>query len=294
VVGPLVAILLVVVGLWGRTVGVADIALLAGLYLVSCLGITAGYHRLFTHRSFVADRVLKIALAIAGGVAVEGSLMSWVSNHRLHHRHADQPGDPHSPVRPGGLRDSDDSAEAAVPGASLRGLFHAHVGWLFRSEPANEQRFAADLLEDRDLRIVSRLFPIWALCGLAIPFFAGWAFAGTVTGAITALVWGGLVRIFLVHHVTWSVNSICHAFGRRPFLTPDRSKNFAPLALLSFGESWHNSHHAFPTLARHGVDRGQIDITARIIRIWERLGWVRDVRWPRAEQLSRRRAVVGV
>jgi stearoyl-CoA desaturase (delta-9 desaturase) len=290
VVGPFVAILLVVIGLWGRQVGVSDLALLVGLYLVSCLGITAGYHRLFTHRSFVASRALKISLAVAGGVAVEGSLMSWVSNHRRHHRHSDQRGDPHSPLS---LGDGDHEADDAGRGTSLRGLVHAHVGWLFRSETADEKRFAADLLEDRDLRTVSRLFPLWALCGLAIPFLAGWAFAGTVTGAVTGLVWGGFVRIFLVHHVTWSVNSVCHAFGRRPFLTRDRSKNFAPLAVLSLGESWHNSHHAFPTLARHGVDRGQLDITAACIRIWEQLGWVHDVRWPRAPQLARRRATVG-
>lgn len=290
VIGPLVAILLVVIGLWGRQVGIADLALLAGLYVVSCLGVTAGYHRLFTHRSFVAGRALKISLAIAGAVAVEGSLMSWVSNHRRHHRHSDQAGDPHSPLS---VRDDDHEPGDASRRASLRGLFHAHVGWLFRSQPTDERRFAPDLLEDRDLRVVSRLFPLWALFGLAIPFFAGWAFAGTLTGALTALVWGGLVRIFLVHHVTWSVNSVCHTFGRRPFLTRDRSKNFAPLALLSFGESWHNSHHAFPTLARHGVDRGQLDITAACIRIWERLGLVHDVRWPRPSQLARRRATVG-
>ncbi len=290
VVGPFVAILLVIIGLWGRQVGIADLALLAGLYAVSCLGVTAGYHRLFTHRSFVADRALKIALAVAGGTAVEGSLMSWVSNHRCHHRHSDHAGDPHSPVS----KAHDDPVDHTAARTTLRGLFHAHMGWLFRAEPANEQRFAADLLEDRDLRVVSRLFPLWALCGLAVPFFAGWAFTGTVAGAVTALVWGGLVRIFLVHHVTWSVNSVCHAFGRRPFRTRDRSKNFAPLALLSFGESWHNSHHAFPTLARHGVDRGQIDITAAFIRIWERLGWVHDVHWPQAARLACRRATVDV
>jgi stearoyl-CoA desaturase (delta-9 desaturase) len=288
VVGPFVAILLVVVGLWGRQVGVPDLALLAGLYVVSCLGVTAGYHRLFTHRSFVADRALKIALAVAGGTAVEGSLMSWVSNHRRHHRHSDHAGDPHSPVS----QVHDDQIDQTARGTSLRGLFHAHMGWLFRSEPANEERFAADLLEDRDLRVVSRLFPLWALCGLAVPFFAGWAFVGTLTGAVTALVWGGLVRIFLVHHVTWSVNSVCHAFGRRPFRTRDQSKNFAPLALLSFGESWHNSHHAFPTLARHGVDRGQIDITAVFIRIWEWLGWAHGVHWPRSAQLACRRVTI--
>jgi stearoyl-CoA desaturase (delta-9 desaturase) len=237
----------------------------------------------------VAGRALKISRAIAGAVAVEGSLMSWVSNHRRHHRHSDEAGDPHSPLSVG----HDDGPAGVSRGTNLRGLFHAHVGWLFRSESADEQRFASDLLGDRDLRVVSRLFPLWALCGLGVPFLAGWAFAGTLAGALTALVWGGLVRIFLVHHVTWSVNSVCHAFGHRPFRTRDRSKNFAPLALLSLGESWHNSHHAFPTLARHGVDRGQLDITAACIRIWERLGWVHDLRWPCAAQLARRRATIG-
>jgi stearoyl-CoA desaturase (delta-9 desaturase) len=286
VVGPLVALLLVVVGLWGRHVSIEDLGLLVGLYAISCLGVTAGYHRLFTHRSFIARRALKIALAIAGSAAFEGSLTSWVANHRRHHRYSDRAGDPHSPVVSEGTgRDGD-----AQPGRpTVRGLLHAHVGWLFRAEPADERRYAADLLEDGDLRVVSRLFPLWALCGLAIPFFAGWAFAGTVAGALTALVWGGIVRVFLVHHVTWSVNSICHVFGRRPFRTDDESKNFSPLALVSLGEAWHNAHHAFPTLARHGVDRGQLDVTAACIRIWERLGWAHDVRWPKPEVLARRR-----
>lgn len=288
VAGPLVAILFVVVGVWGRHVGVADLALLVGLYAVSILGVSAGYHRLFTHRSFVARRPLKITLAIAGAVAFEGSLMSWVANHRQHHQYSDRDGDPHSPLTPA---DGDTAPDDAARRTSIRGLFHAHVGWLFRAKPADELRYAPDLLADRDLRIVSRLFPLWALCGLAIPFFAGWAFAGSIAGALTALVWGGIVRVFLVHHVTWSVNSICHTFGRRPFRTRDRSKNFAPLALFSAGESWHNAHHAFPSLARHGVDRGQLDVTASLIRAWERLGWVHDVRWPQAAALARRRVV---
>jgi len=287
VIGPLVALALVVAGLWGRHVDFTDIGLLVGLYAVSCLGVTAGYHRLFTHRSFVATRGLKIALAVMGSAALEGSLTSWVANHRRHHRYSDRAGDPHSPI----VEHADGSAPGTSPTAFVRGLFHAHVGWLFRAEPADEQRYAADLLDDRDLRIVSRLFPLWALCGLAIPFFAGWAFAGSIAGALTALVWGGIVRIFLVHHATWSVNSICHTFGRRPFKTRDRSRNFAPLSLASMGEAYHNTHHAFPSLARHGVDPGQLDLTAACIRIWERLGWVHDVHWPEAAVLARRRVV---
>jgi stearoyl-CoA desaturase (delta-9 desaturase) len=285
VMGPLVALALVVAGLWGRHVDLTDIGLLVGLYAVSCLGVTAGYHRLFTHRSFRAARGLKIALAVAGSAAFEGSLTSWVANHRRHHRYSDRAGDPHSPV----VECGEDASPGTSPTAFVRGLFHAHVGWLFRAEPADEQRYAADLLDDRDLRVVSRLFPVWALCGLAIPFFAGWAFAGSIAGALTALVWGGIVRIFLVHHATWSVNSICHTFGRRPFKTRDRSRNFAPLSLASMGEAYHNTHHAFPTLARHGVDRGQLDLTAACIRMWERLGWVHDVHWPERAVLARRR-----
>jgi stearoyl-CoA desaturase (delta-9 desaturase) len=285
VIGPLVALALVIAGLWGRHVDFTDIGLLVGLYAVTCLGVTAGYHRLFTHRSFVAARGLKIALAVMGSAALEGSLTSWVANHRRHHRYSDRAGDPHSPVVDHGT----DGTAGTSPTAFVLGLFHAHVGWLFRAEPADEQRYAADLLDDRDLRVVSRLFPLWALCGLAIPFFAGWAFAGSIAGALTALVWGGIVRIFLVHHATWSVNSICHTFGRRPFKTRDQSRNFAPLSLASMGEAYHNTHHAFPTLARHGVDRGQLDLTAGCIRIWERLGWVHDVHWPEAAVLARRR-----
>ena len=289
VIGPIVALALVAAGLWGRHVSTTDIALLVGLYAVSCLGVTAGYHRLFTHRSFVAARGLKIALAVMGSVAFEGSLTSWVANHRRHHRYSDRAGDPHSPV----VNRAADGSPESSPVAFLRGLLHAHVGWLFRAEPADEQRYAADLLDDRDLRVVSRLFPLWALCGLAIPFFAGWAFAGSIAGALTALVWGGIVRIFLVHHATWSVNSICHTFGRRPFHTRDQSRNFGLLSIASMGEAYHNTHHAFPSLARHGVDRGQLDLTAACIRIWERFGWVHDVHWPEAAVLARRRVVAG-
>lgn len=292
VLSPLAATVLAMVGLWGRNMGLHDLGLLLGLYLISCLGVTAGYHRLFAHRSFVAARALKIGLAVSGALAVEGSLTSWVANHRRHHRYSDQDGDPHSPtaraVPPAGAPVDISERRRRAP---WRGLLHAHVGWLFRAGPAQERRYARDLLADRDLAVISRLFPMWVVLSLAVPFFCGWAAVGTIGGAITALVWGGLVRIFLVHHVTWSINSICHTFGSRPFDTHDRSTNVAALALVSLGESWHNAHHAFPTLARHGVDRGQLDATAACIRVWERLGWVHDVRWPRAELLATRRVL---
>jgi len=277
VVGPFIGIALAVLA--GVAVGWVDLALVVGLYAITVLGVTAGYHRLFTHRAFVACRPLKIALAVMGSFALEGSLTSWVANHRVHHRFSDHDGDPHSPYSP-------------ARRSAFRGLMHAHVGWLFRPGPATQRRDVADLLVDHDLVVVSRLFPVFAVATFALPFVVGWIAAGTLAGAITALAWGGLLRIVLVHHVTWSTNSVCHLFGKRAFRSNDRSSNVAALALLSLGESWHNAHHAFPRLARHGVDRGQVDLTAVAIRAWEKLGWAHDVRWPHATTLARKRVVL--
>ena len=205
--------------------------------------------------------------------------MSWVTTHRRHHQHSDRPGDPHSPISP-------------VPRSQWGGLVHAHVGWLFRAPACVRRRDAADLLIDRDLRIVSGLFPVFAVLMLAVPFLAGWLVVGTIGGAVTALIWGGLVRGFLAYHATWSINSVCHTYGKNPFRTTDRSRNVAALAVLSLGESWHNAHHAFPALARHGVDRRQLDLTATCIRVWERIGLVDSVRWPDASALALRRIPV--
>jgi len=276
VVVPFVVTLLAITGLLGARVSWIDLGLLVAGYAVTVLGVTAGYHRLFTHRSFVARRPLKITLAVLGSCALQGSLVSWVTTHRRHHRSSDRAGDPHSPVSP-------------TPRNQWTGLLHAHMGWLFRVPAPTRRRDAADLLIDRDLRVVSALFPLFAALTLAIPFFVGWAVVGTLGGAVTALVWGGLVRIFLAHHLTWSINSVCHMFGKHPFRTTDQSRNVAALAVLSLGESWHNAHHAFPTLARHGVDRRQIDLTAVCIRAWERLGLVHSVHWPDPTKLALRR-----
>ncbi len=279
IVVPFLATLLAIGGLVGQRVSWFDLGLLMAGYVVTVLGVTAGYHRLFTHRSFVARRPLKVALAVLGSCALQGSLVSWVTTHRRHHQYSDRPGDPHSPVSP-------------VPRSQWRGLVHAHVGWLFRVPAPARKRDAADLLIDRDLRIVSGLFPVFAALTLAVPFFAGWLVVGTIGGAVTALIWGGLVRVFLAHHVTWSINSVCHTYGKHPFRTTDRSRNVAALAVLSLGESWHNAHHAFPSLARHGVDRRQLDLTAACIRVWERIGLVHSVRWPNVSALARRRLPV--
>jgi stearoyl-CoA desaturase (delta-9 desaturase) len=276
---PFVGALLAISGLIGPRVSWFDLGLLLAGYIVTLLGVTAGYHRLFTHRSFVARRPLKIALAVLGSCALEGSLVSWVTTHRRHHQHSDRRGDPHSPISP-------------VPHSQWGGLVHAHVGWLFRASAPARRRDAADLLIDRDLRIVSGLFPLFAALTLVVPFFAGWLVVGTIGGAVTALIWGGLVRVFLAHHVTWSINSVCHTYGKHPFRTTDRSRNVAALALLSMGESWHNAHHAFPVFARHGVDRRQLDLTATCIRVWERIGLVHNVHWPDASALALRRIPV--
>ena len=275
VLGPLVAVSAVVPSLWGHAIHLRDVVLAVVLYAVTGHGITVGFHRMFTHGSFKPTRPLKIALAVAGSMAIEGSLISWVATHRRHHVFSDHDGDPHSPNLAGtGLA------------AQARGLAHAHDGWLFRAEPNAAERYAPDLLRDPDLRVISTLFPVLALVSLAVPFAAGWALSGSPVGGLVTLVWAGLVRMAILHHVTWSINSVCHMFGRRPFTTKDRSTNFAPLAIISMGESWHNLHHAMPSSARHGVGRGQIDSSAAFIRLLERAGLASRVRWPTPDRLA--------
>jgi stearoyl-CoA desaturase (delta-9 desaturase) len=277
VVAPLLVLAFGVVWYWGEGVRLRDLLLAVALFLVVGHGITVGYHRLFTHRSFVAARPLKVALACAGSMAFEGGPIGWVADHRRHHLYSDQAGDPHSPHGFG-----------RGAGAQLRGLWHAHVGWLVRHSRTSWERHAPDLLADRDLVAINNLFPLWCVVSLAIPFCLGWLLGGGVSAALTALVWAGAVRIFVLHHVTWSVNSVCHTFGRRPFRTNDRSTNVGVLAVVSMGESWHNAHHAFPRSARHGVLPGQCDSSARLISWFERLGWATNVHWPRPEAIRRR------
>lgn len=235
---------------WGGALHWPDLLIMVVIYVATGLGITVGYHRLFTHRSFKTTRAVRVTLAVLGSMAVEGPVIEWVATHRKHHRFTDVPGDPHSPHLDG------------APGwrGALRGLAHAHVGWMFGGKDmANPRRYAKDLLTDRDLQFISRTFPLWVLAGLAAPFGLGVALTGSLAGGLTALLWGGAVRILLLHHVTFSINSLCHYFGRRPFPTPDQSRNLAWLAPLAFGEAWHNNHHAFPTSARHGLGRRQLD-----------------------------------
>jgi stearoyl-CoA desaturase (delta-9 desaturase) len=265
---PMIALLVAGWQLWEQALHVSDLIVFAIVYPLTGLGITVGFHRHLTHRSFKAKRPVRAALAILGSAAVEGPVISWVADHRKHHAFSDEPGDPHSPhVGPDG----------SVRGA-LRGLAHAHLGWLYdHSARGLKTRYAPDLLKDPLIRFVDRTFVVWVLAGLAVPFGLGWAIGGSLHAALTGLLWGGLVRMFVVHHVTYSINSLCHFFGRRAYDTDDESRNLAWLAPFSFGESWHNNHHAFPTAARHGLGRRQLDISAGVIRLLERLGLVWDV-----------------
>jgi stearoyl-CoA desaturase (Delta-9 desaturase) len=269
---------------WGGTLHWPDLLVLAISYTLTGLGITVGYHRLFTHRSFKTTRALRALLAVLGSMAVEGPVIEWVATHRKHHRFSDNPGDPHSP----NLEDA--------PGwrGALRGLGHAHLGWIFRGKDmANPARYAKDLIADRDLQFISRTFPLWVLVGLALPFGLGVALTGSIVGGLTGLLWGGAVRILLVHHATFSINSLCHYFGRRPFPTSDQSRNLAWLAPLAFGEAWHNNHHAFPTSARHGLSRWQLDPGAWLITGLERCHLAWDViRISSARQQARRESAL--
>ncbi len=271
VAGPVVALAVLIPLLWGHAVHLSDLILGAALYLVTGFGITVGFHRLFTHRAFGPRRALKITLAVMGSMAVEGSLTSWVATHRRHHMFSDHSGDPHSPHRYG------DRGTAL-----LRGLAFSHVGWLFVSDASCATRYAPDMLRDPDIQRIDRLFPVLAVASLALPLGIGFLLSGTLAGALTALLWAGLVRMALLHHVTWSVNSLCHTFGRRPEGTTDRSTNLWPLAVVSLGDNWHNIHHAHPSWARHGARPGMVDPSAWLIRRFEQLGWATRVRWPTA------------
>jgi stearoyl-CoA desaturase (delta-9 desaturase) len=273
---PMLALALAVPFAWGWGLNWLDVGLGAFFFALTGLGVTAGYHRLFTHGSYKAKRPLRITLAIAGNMSAQGPVTAWVADHRRHHAFSDRVGDPHSPWLFGiGAK------------ALAKGFWFAHMGWLFQREVTNVERFAPDLQADRDLRTVDRLFPLWVVLTFLLPGVLGGLITWSVWGGVTAFFWAGLVRVGVLHHVTWSVNSICHMIGERPFSSRDKAANFWPLAILSFGESWHNLHHADPTCAKHGVLRGQIDISARLIWIFEKLGWATNVRWPTPTRLNR-------
>jgi stearoyl-CoA desaturase (Delta-9 desaturase) len=253
---------------WNRQLHWRDVAIFLVMYAATGLGVTVGFHRMLTHRSFRCSAWLRGTFAVLGTMSVEGPVVSWVSDHRKHHAYTDRPGDPHSPHldHGGGWR------------GALRGLAHAHVGWLFdHTQRGSRERFASDLLADPVVAFVDRTFIFWSLLGLAIPFGLGALAGGTVSAGLEGMLWGGAVRILLLHHVTYSINSLCHFFGRRRFATEDHSRNLLWLAPLSFGEAWHNNHHAFPTSAFHGMARGELDLSGLVIAGLERMGLVWDV-----------------
>ena len=278
VIVPFLAFLAAIPVAWGWGIGWTDLALMLVFYAVSGLGITVGYHRLFTHSSFKANRPLRIGLAIAGSLAIEGPVIRWVADHRRHHAFSDREGDPHSPWRFG-----------ETTRGLAKGFWFAHIGWLFDLEHTNRDKYTPDLMRDNDIKIVDALFPVWVLVSMLLPAAIGGLVTMSWAGALSAFFWASLVRIFVLHHVTWSINSVCHMIGERPFAARDKSANFWPLAILSFGESWHNMHHADPTAARHGVLKGQWDSSARLIWLFEKFGWARDVRWPKPERIDKLR-----
>jgi stearoyl-CoA desaturase (Delta-9 desaturase) len=265
---PFLALGVVCWQVWASLLHWSDIAVFAILYVLTGFGVTVGFHRLFTHRSFATKNWLRGFFAVCGSAAIEGPVISWVADHRKHHAFSDQPGDPHSPHVDHGV---------GWRGA-LRGLAHAHMGWLFlHTQRGARKRYAPDLIADPVVSFVDRTFLYWAIGGLGAAFGLGWLIGGTLTAALTGLLWGGAVRLLVLHHVTFSINSLCHFFGRRRFDTDDESRNLAWLSVLSFGEAWHNNHHAFPTSAAHGMRWWEFDSSKLVIRGLEKAGLAWDV-----------------
>jgi stearoyl-CoA desaturase (Delta-9 desaturase) len=260
VVVPFLGLIAAVALLWNSWVDWIDLGIMAVTYVIYGLGVTVGYHRLLTHRAFKTYKPVEYGFAIAGSMGLQGGVLDWVADHRKHHAHTDQEGDPHSPH--------------VGHGEGLKGLWHAHTGWLFETHgQADWKKYAKELYEDPGMKRINRMFPLWALLSLVIPTTLGFVLHGfTLEGALRGLVWGGLVRAFFLHHITWSINSVCHYFGRRRFAVEDQSTNVAWLAIPSFGEAWHHNHHAFPRSAAHGLSRREIDISALVISGMERVG----------------------
>jgi len=272
---PFGALVWAVALVWGRGFDWLHLGLFAGMYAATGLGITIGFHRFFTHRSFATSRPVQALLAVLGSMAVEGPLLRWVANHRRHHQHSDREHDPHSPHTYG-----------AGFWNMTRGLWRAHAGWIFSGSSPDLPRYVGDLRSDPLIRNLSRLFPLWVLLGLLIPGAIAGAITGTWSGAMLGVLWGGLVRVFFVHHVTWSVNSVCHIWGARPLKTSDQSRNNAIFGVLAFGEGWHNNHHAFPNSARHGLRWWQFDMSYLIIRLMRSVGLAWNVKIPPTARIA--------
>lgn len=280
IVVPLLGVIAAPFFLWGWGFGWTDLGLLLGMYVFTALGITVGFHRLFVHRSFETYMWVKFIWAVLGSMAVQGSLFQWVGMHRRHHQYSDTLQDPHSPQHGG----------RGVLGL-LRGFWHAHIGWLFAPDPPDLDHYIKDLRASRSLRVASYLFPLWVALSIVLPAVLGGVITQSWGGVWTGLIWGGLVRLFLVHHVTWSVNSACHLWGFRPYQSHDMSRNNVVFGILSLGEGWHNTHHAFPTSARHGLRWWQIDVSYWVIRILALLGLAWNLKLPTAEAQAKERSL---
>jgi stearoyl-CoA desaturase (delta-9 desaturase) len=277
---PFAAVLAAAPLAWGWGLSWHDVVIALGMYAITGHGVTVGFHRHFTHHAFKAKSWLRSVMAVCGMMAIEGPVITWVADHRRHHRFTDRPGDPHSPWRYGR------SFKALT-----KGFVYAHVAWLFSPDMVSEQEFAPDLCDDPAIRRLSAAFPAWVVLSMLFPPLVGGLWAWSWQGALTAFFWGSLVRVAALHHVTFSINSVCHIVGRAPFRTKDHSRNVWWLAVPSMGESWHNFHHAQPTSARHGVGCFEIDTSAVVIRALEAMRWVWDVRWPDETTVARRRVL---
>jgi len=278
VVLPLAGLIAALIMLWGTAFNWVYLAIMTGMYLITGLGITIGYHRLFTHRSFETGPIGTWFWAVAGSMAMEGPVLRWCALHRMHHQHSDHDDDPHSPHAHPGPRDGALSI--------FRGLWHSHVGWLFTAYPPNLERYVKDLQADPIVARVSNQFAMWTMIGFALPAVLGGLLTMSWMGVLLGFLWGGPVRVFVVHHITWSINSVCHIWGSRPFNSHDESRNNAIFGVLAFGEGWHNNHHAFPTSARHGLKWWQFDSSYLIIKTMEKLGLARKVRVPSPERIA--------
>ncbi len=287
-IGSVVAIILPFLGLiaamiliWHTKFSWLNLSLFFGGYVITTLGVTVGYHRLFTHKSFKTNRVVTAILGILGSMALQGSILQWVSTHRRHHQHTDRPDDPHSP-----------HAYGATLMGMLRGMIHSHFGWFFSKAPTREvmNKYVPDLLADPVVPTISKWFGFWAIFGLLLPGVIGFAVTQSWLGALMAFIWGGLLRVFFVHHVTWSVNSVCHLWGRRPFNTHDESRNNLVMGILAMGEGWHNTHHAFPASARHGLRWWEVDVSYWIIKCMSWIGMAKEIKIPPAERIEAKRS----
>ena len=277
VVLPFLGLIAAMVLLWGYHFTPLYLVLLFVGYMLSAFGITVGYHRLFTHKSFETYAPIQFIFAVLGSMAVEGPVLQWVAQHRRHHQHSDEHEDPHSPHSHGtGWMNM------------FKGIWHAHVGWIMKPDAPGLQRYVADLVQSPMLRWVNKTFFVWAALGMLIPALIGGLYTGTWMGAFIGFLWGGAVRILLVHHVTWSINSVCHIWGAKDYRSHDESRNNPIFGILALGEGWHNNHHAFPTSARHGLKWWQIDISYLLIKGMEAVGLAWKVRVPAVEHMARK------